>query len=118
MRKIERAEMQRVLDATAKEWWPERAGSLAVPAASIFELAASEGIADRNPATALFTPRKYRAGREKRVMNADHLAKIADLLGIRERLIFRLATWEGMRPGEVLGLQLVYRPRSLQTKSD
>ena len=27
-------------------------------------------------------------------------------LDIREHVIFRLATWEGMRPGEILGLQL------------
>ena len=106
MRKIERAEMQRVLDATAKECGRSVLDHLRFRLRSIFELAVSEGIADRNPAMALFTPKKYRAGREKRVMNADHLTKIADLLGIREHVIFRLATWEGMRPGEVLGLQL------------
>jgi integrase len=31
---------------------------------------------------------------------------IAEVLGIREHIIFRLATWEGMRPGEIVGLQL------------
>jgi integrase len=73
---------------------------------SIFELAVSEGVADRNPATSIFTPKKYQAGREKRVMEFSHLTTIATLLDTRENLIFRLATWEGMRPGEILGLQL------------
>ena len=43
---------------------------------------------DRNPATTLFTPRNCRAGRERLVLNPD------------------LATWEGMRRGEILALQL------------
>src|SRR4051794_8992138 len=50
MRKIERAEMQRVLDATAKECGRSVLDHLRFRLRSIFELAVSEGIADRNPA--------------------------------------------------------------------
>lgn len=39
-------------------------------------------------------------------MDANHLPTVATVLDIREHVIFRLATWEGMRPGEILSLQL------------
>jgi integrase len=48
---------------------------------SVFALAMSEGVVDRNPAAALFT-------------------------GTPRKVIVRPGTWEGMRPGEILALQL------------
>ena len=45
--------------------------------------------------------------REKRVLSGSRtFSGHSRSLPIRERLIFRLATIEGMRPGEILGLQL------------
>ena len=55
----------------------QRCGSYAMVPPSIVQLAMGDGVVSINPA-----------------------------LLIRERLIFRLATIEGMRPGEILGLQL------------
>jgi hypothetical protein len=42
---------------------------------SIFELAVSEGAADRNPALALYSPRDCRTGRERKVLSPADLAK-------------------------------------------
>jgi integrase len=106
MRKIDRDELQKLLHATAKECGRSMVDHLRFRLRSIFDLAVSEGVADRNPATKLFTPKKCRPGREKRVMEFSHMATIAGLLDTREHVVFRLATWEGMRPGEILGLQL------------
>jgi len=39
-------------------------------------------------------------------MSGSDVQRALKVLPIRERLIFRLATIEGMRPGEILGLQL------------
>jgi integrase len=106
MRKIDREEMQQLLDGTAKKCGRSMLDHLRFRLRSIFELAVSEGVADRNPATALFTPRQCRPGRERKVLDSKHLATIPEVFGIREHVIFRLATWEGMRPGEIVGLQL------------
>jgi integrase len=60
---------------------------------------------DFNPALALHTP-KCQPGREKLVMNAAQIRRALEVLPLRERLILRLGVFEGMRPGEILGLQL------------
>jgi integrase len=105
-RKIDRSDLQSLLDNTAKECGKSVVDHLRFRMRSIFKLAISEGVVDRNPAEALFTPRQCKPGRERRVMDWGNLTTIAQLLGFREHVIFRLATWEGMRPGEILGLQL------------
>ena len=56
MRKITREELQKLLDATAKKCGRSVVDHLRFRLRSIFELAVSEGVADRNPATTLFTP--------------------------------------------------------------
>ncbi|MGC2661687.1 MAG: tyrosine-type recombinase/integrase [Bryobacteraceae bacterium] len=73
---------------------------------SIFELGISEGVVDRNPATSLFTPRNCRPGRERHVLTPVQAGTLVDSLDLREKVVARLATWEGMRPGEILSLQL------------
>src|SRR5436305_12387197 len=72
---------------------------------SIFDLAISEGILERNPATSLFTPRNHRKGRPKLVLNPVQIREMLIALEIRERLVARMALLEGMRPSEILGLQ-------------
>ena len=61
---------------------------------------------DRNPATTLFTPRNCKPGRERRILTAAQAATLVDCLDLRERVVARLATWEGMRPGEILALKI------------
>jgi integrase len=73
---------------------------------SIFTLAMSEGVVDRNPASALYTPRQHKEGRARDVLTPEQAAIMIGALNFREQVIARLATWEGMRPGEILALQL------------
>jgi integrase len=73
---------------------------------SVFALAMSEGVVDRNPAAALFTPRHYQEGRSREVLTPEQAATMIGALELREKVIVRLATWEGMRPGEILALQM------------
>jgi len=71
---------------------------------AIFDLATSEGAADRNPAVSLFTP-KCKAGRERRHLTPEDINLIFEVLDLRERLVVRFAIFEGMRPGEILALR-------------
>lgn len=69
----------------------------------IFDLARAEGFISRNPAEVLFIPRNAR--REPRlVMNLDQVRMVFSVLGLRERLIVKLAVLAGLRPGEIFGL--------------
>jgi integrase len=70
----------------------------------IFNLARSEGAIHRNPAEFLVTP-KNAAKPERSVMSREDVKKCLAVLSLRERLIFKLATFGGMRPGEILGLK-------------
>ena len=70
---------------------------------SIFELAMSERVVEFNPATSLFTPRKCQPGRSAEFTPFPG-GYISSAPGIaREDVVARLATWEGMRPGENRG---------------
>src|ERR1700722_17712483 len=59
-----------------------------------------------NPTRGLSVPTCATPPAEKRVFTSEDVYRALKTLPIRERLIFRLATIEGMRPGEILGLQL------------
>jgi integrase len=72
---------------------------------SIFRMAVSDGILDFNPAEAIFTP-PCKPEAERRVLTPDQIRLALDVLQLRERLVFRLAVFEGMRPGEILAIQL------------
>ncbi|MFZ0592258.1 MAG: tyrosine-type recombinase/integrase [Bryobacteraceae bacterium] len=106
MRNITREDMQQLLDETAKNCGRSVVDHLRFRLRSIFELALSEGAVDRNPATTLFTPRQFKAGRVRKVLTPDQSQTMLRVFDLRERVIARLATWEGMRPGEILALQL------------
>ncbi len=106
MRDIYRENMQDLLDQTAKKCGRSVVDHLRFRLRSIFELAVSEGVVDRNPARALHTPRHCQVGRERKVLNSTELATMIGVLSLREQVIVRLATCEGMRPSEILALQL------------
>jgi integrase len=103
---ITREELQKLLDAKAKKLSKSVVSHLRFRLRSIFDLAISEGAADRNPAKELYTPRHCAPSRERRLLTPDDLDRMIQVLGDREHVIVRLATWEGMRPGEILGLQV------------
>jgi len=72
---------------------------------SIFDMARADGLIAVHPAAALVQP-VTKAAPVKRVMTLDEV-KVAEFsLGLRERLLLRLAAVEGLRPGEVVGLQV------------
>src|SRR5581483_2857058 len=106
MQAISREEMQALLDAEAGKSGQSMVSHLRFRLRSIFELAMSEGVVDRNPAVALFTPRQCQPGRERLVLSPEQAALMIGVLDLREKVIARLATWEGMRPGEILALQI------------
>jgi integrase len=78
----------------------------------LFSIAVNDGLLQRNPAELLHAPRttakppddKKRGKREKRVLTIQQATIILSSLGLRERLIVRLAGVCGMRPGEIAGL--------------
>lgn len=106
MRAITREQLQALLDTKAKDCGRSMLDHMRFRLRSIFNLAVSEGVVERNPATSLFTPRDCKPGRERRVLTPAQAALLVDCLDLREKVIARLATWEGMRPGEILGLRV------------
>lgn len=106
MTEITRGALQQLLDTKATTHATSMVAHLRFRLRSIFELAMSEGVVDRNPATTLYTPRQCQPSRPRDVMTIDEATRMIDALDLREKLIARLATWEGMRPGEILALQI------------
>ena len=68
-------------------------------------MAQSDGLVEFNPAGSLFTP-GCKPSQERRVLVSGEVRKALRLLGLRERLIFRMAVFDGMPPGEVFAIQL------------
>ena len=106
MTEITRGALQQLLDNKATTHATSMVAHLRFRLRSIFELAMSEGVVDRNPATALYTPRHCQPSRPRNVLTIEEATKMIGALDLREKLIARLATWEGMRPGEILALQV------------
>jgi integrase len=105
LRAITREEMQHLLDAKAQTLTESVVSHLRFHLRDIFKLALSERAVDFSPALALRTP-KCEPGRQRRVMTAAEVRRALRALPLREQLIFRLGVFEGMRPGEILGLQV------------
>jgi integrase len=106
MRSITREKLQELLECKAKTCGRSMVDHMRFRLRSIFELAMSERVVEFNPATSLFTPRKCQPGRPRRVLTPSQATALIQLLGAREGVIARLATWEGMRPGEILALRI------------
>jgi len=70
----------------------------------MFKIGMAEGLAVKNPATMLFVPRSC-AKPKRRAMTLADVRKAINVLPLRERLIFKLATVAGIRPGEIFGLR-------------
>lgn len=72
---------------------------------AIFKLAVSDGILTFNPAAELRIPTRCKSGRTVRALTEEEVIQYLDALDLRERLISRLAIFEGLRPGEILALR-------------
>ena len=75
-------------------------------------MAQSDGVVPFNPAAALIIPACKPTG-EKRVMTKEEVRVALSVLDLRERLIFRMAFFDGMRPGEIFAIRFD-RPGDLQ----
>jgi integrase len=71
----------------------------------IFKLALSDGLVLNNPAAELRIPKKCQPGRMMRALTTKEVEQYLEVFDLRERLIVRLAIFEGMRPGEILALR-------------
>jgi integrase len=68
-------------------------------------MAQSDGIVLTNPAGALYMP-ECKPSASKRVLSLPQVRTALSVLDLRPRLIFRLAAFSGLRPGEIFAIRL------------
>jgi integrase len=71
---------------------------------AIFKMAAADGLISVDPSAGLINPRCKPSGKKRR-LTAEDFQRAQMCLALRERLILRLGTVEGLRPGEITGLR-------------
>lgn len=102
---IRREELQDLLDRKALDLSSSVVSHLRWFLNGIFKLALSDGAVLNNPAAALKIPRKCQPGRAMRPLTEEEVNSYLEVFDLREKLIARLAIFEGMRPGEILALR-------------
>lgn len=102
---IRREDLQDFLDRKAEDFSASVVAHLRWFLNAIFKLALSDGLTLNNPAAELRIPRKCQPGRAMRPLTEKEVEKYLEVFGLREKLIARLAVFEGMRPGEILALR-------------
>lgn len=102
---VKREELQDLLDRKALDLSSSVVSHLRWFLNGIFKLALSDGLVLNNPAAELRIPRKCQPGRTMRPLTEEEVTKYLAVLDLREKLIARLAIFEGLRPGEILALR-------------
>ena len=102
---IRREELQDFLDRKALNLSESVVSHLRWFLNGIFKLAQSDGLVLSNPAAELRIPKKCQPGRAMRPLTEEEVAIYLELFSLREKLIARLAIFEGLRPGEILALR-------------
>lgn len=102
---IRREDLQDFLDRKAADFSASVVAHLRWFLNAIFKLAMSDGLTLNNPAAELRIPRKCQPGRAMRPLTEKEVEKYLGVFGLREKLIARLAIFEGVRPGEILALR-------------
>jgi len=102
---LRREKLQDYLDRKAKTLSSSVVSHLRWFLNGIFMLALSDGLVLTNPAAALKIPKKCQPGRDMRPLTEEEVLKYLDVFDLREKLISRLAIFEGLRPGEILALR-------------
>ncbi len=102
---IRRDQLQDFLDRKAAELSFSVVAHLRWFLNGIFKLASSDSIISGNPAAELKIPKKCQPGRAMRPLTEEEVHTYLEAFGLREKLIARLAIFEGMRPGEILALR-------------
>jgi integrase len=101
---VRRDALQDFLDRKASRLSFSVVGQIRWDLRHIFRLAVAEGLIDRNPAEMLFTPQGAKRA-VRRVATAEEIARAFGVVGLRERLMLKLAGISGLRPGEIFGLK-------------
>jgi integrase len=102
---IRREELQNLLERKALELSSSVVRHLRWFLNAIFKLAMSDGLVVNNPAAALRIPKTCQPGRAVRPLTEEEVNKYLEVFNLREKLMSRLAIFEGMRPGEILALR-------------
>jgi len=102
---ITRNQMQKFLDEKSVHLSSSVVGHLRWHLNAIYKMAQSDGVVEFNPAAALFTP-ACKVPPFKRVMSKDEVRVALSILDVRARLVFRMAVFDGMRPGEIFAIRL------------
>jgi integrase len=102
---IRREELQDCLDQKALRFSSSVVSHLRWFLSGIFKLALSDGLVLSNPAAELRIPKKCQPGRAMRPLTEEEVQKYLEVFDLREKLISRLAIFEGLRPGEILALR-------------
>lgn len=105
LRLIGREEIQRLLATKAPSLSHSIVSHLRWHLNGIFKLAVSDGLIDHNPAAELSVPTNCKPGRQVQPLTEDEVQAYLGALDLRERLMARLAIFEGMRPGEIVALR-------------
>ncbi|HZW05346.1 MAG TPA: tyrosine-type recombinase/integrase [Candidatus Nitrosotalea sp.] len=105
LRTVNRTEMQDLLERKALTLSRSVVAHLRWHLNGIFKLAVSDGLIDHNPAAQLRIPKNCKPGRAVRRLTEDGVNYYLRVLALRERLMARLAIFEGLRPGEILALR-------------
>ena len=102
---IGREDLQLLLDDKAKTHSSSVVAHLRWYLSAIFRMALSDGAVMVNPSPGLFTP-ACRPEKPRLVMSGPEIQLALNVLPLRERLMFRMAVFAGMRPGEILAVRV------------
>lgn len=102
---ITREQMQAFLEEMGSKLSGSIVGHLRWHLNAIFKMAQSDGIVNYNPAGALYIP-ECKPSVAKRSMSPQQVRTALSVLDLRPRLIFRLAVFSGLRPGEIFAIRL------------
>ncbi len=102
---ITREQMQTFLEDIAGNLSASVVGHLRWHLNAIFKMAQSDGIVHSNPAGALYVP-ECKPAPTRRAMSPQQVRTALSVLDLRPRLIFRLAVFSGLRPGEIFAIRL------------
>ena len=101
---LDRDALQELLDRKAGQLVTSVVDHLRFDLRAIFEMAVEHGLINRNPARSLFTARQATRN-PGRIMTREEVLQGLSKLELRERLIWKLAVFGGLRPGEIFALQ-------------
>ena len=102
---IGREDLQLLLDDKAKTHSASVVAHLRWYLSAIFRMALSDGAVTVNPSPGLFTP-ACRPEKPRLVLSEPEIQLALGVLPLRERLMFRMAVFAGMRPGEILAVRV------------